>query len=391
VAPLGAAEGTLGGARAAYREVVENAGLTLFLAGDVMTGRGVDQILPTPSPPGLRERSVRDARTYVRLAEEANGAISRPVDVAWPWGDALRVLDEARPDVRLINLETSVTRSDDYARGKGIHYRMHPDNAACLSVVRPDACALANNHVLDFGIRGLRETLDTLTRARLGPVGAGRDDDEAWRPAVIDLHGGTRVVIWSVADSSSGVPPSWAATPDRPGVALLRDVSDACAAALAGLIRRVTRPGDLVVVSIHWGSNWGYDVPPAHVRFARRLVDTGVHVVHGHSSHHPRPVEVYRGRLILYGCGDLIDDYEGISGYEQYRTDLRLLYLAALDRGTGALLRLRMVPMQARQMRLCRADPTDGRWLHGVLNEISAPYRSRIGVDPDGTLVLRAT
>jgi poly-gamma-glutamate capsule biosynthesis protein CapA/YwtB (metallophosphatase superfamily) len=51
------------------------------------------------------------------------------------------------------------------------------------------------------------------------------------------------------------------------------------------------------------------------VRFARRLIDGGVDVIHGHSSHDLRPVEVYRGRLILYGCGDCIDDYEGISGH----------------------------------------------------------------------------
>ena len=51
---------------------------------------------------------------------------------------------------------------------------------------------------------------------------------------------------------------------------------------------------------------------PSQIRFAHRLIDAGVDVVHGHSSHHPRPIEVYRGKLILYGCGDTIDDYEGI-------------------------------------------------------------------------------
>ena len=94
------------------------------------------------------------------------------------------------------------------------------------------------------------------------------------------------------------------------------------------LIRRNT---DVVVVSVHWGSNWGYDVPDAHVEFAHRLVDGGVDVVFGHSSHHPRPVEIYRGHPILYGCGDLINDYEGIGGHERFRDDLRLLYLVTLD------------------------------------------------------------
>ncbi|KJY46832.1 hypothetical protein VR46_06905, partial [Streptomyces sp. NRRL S-444] len=121
----------------------------LFLCGDVMLGRGIDQILPHPGDPGLRETYVRDARTYVELAEEVGGAVPRPVGFAWPWGDALRVLDAAAPDARILNLETSVTQCDDRARGKAVHYRMHPGNLPCLAAARPDVCALANNHVLD--------------------------------------------------------------------------------------------------------------------------------------------------------------------------------------------------------------------------------------------------
>ena len=132
------------------------------------------------------------------------------------------------------------------------------------------------------------------------------------------------------------------------------------------------RPGDLVVVSLHWGSNWGYQVGPGlRSRFARGLIDGGVDLVHGHSSHHPRPIEVYRGKLILYGCGDFIDDYEGITGYEEYRADLRLLYLASLRRGTGELAGLRMVPMQARKLRLQPACDQDRRWLAATLDRVS--------------------
>src|SRR5690606_16327076 len=82
--------------------------VTAFVCGDVMTGRGGDQSLPPPGDPRLWESYVRDARAYVELAEAASGSIPAPVDFTWPWGDALAVLAAERPDVRVINLETSV-------------------------------------------------------------------------------------------------------------------------------------------------------------------------------------------------------------------------------------------------------------------------------------------
>ena len=143
-----------------------------------------------------------------------------------------------------------------------------------------------------------------------------------------------------------------------------------------------------MVLSVHWGSNWGYRVDPDQVRFAHRLIDGGVDLIHGHSSHHARPVEVHRGKLILYGCGDCIDDYEGISGHEKYRPDLRLLYFASVSPGTGRLAALHMVPMRARKMRLHRAEAADSERLASVLTRISRSFGSRIERQPSGTLIL---
>ncbi|WP_214410473.1 CapA family protein [Sphaerisporangium fuscum] len=367
--------------------------VTLFLCGDVMLGRGVDQILPHPGDPELREFHIRDARAYVRLAEEVNGPIHRPVDFTWPWGDALAALDAAAPDVRVVNLETAITRSDDFVPGKPVHYRMNPDNLQALTAAHPDACVLANNHMLDFGPQGLIETLDSLAAAGLRGVGAGRDVGEAWRPLAVPLAG-RRMLIFSIGMPSSGVPPEWAATRHRPGVAFVPEPSAAEAAEaaeVASFVRAVKRPGDVAVVSVHWGSNWGYEVSREQVRFAHALVDGGVDLVHGHSSHHPRPMEVYRGKLVMYGCGDFIDDYEGIQGYERYRDDLRLMYFAALDPETGDLTELTMTPMRARRMRLRHASADDSRWLQAVLDRISAPFGARVALEPGGTLTLRTT
>jgi poly-gamma-glutamate capsule biosynthesis protein CapA/YwtB (metallophosphatase superfamily) len=360
----------------------------LFLCGDVMLGRGVDQILPQPGDPTLRERAVRDARTYVELVERVSGPVPRPVDSSWPWGDALALLDTAAPAVRLVNLETTVTRSDRFAPGKAVHYRMNPANLPGLSIARPDVCVLANNHVLDFGRSGLVETLDALAGAGLRTAGAGRDAAQAWRPAVVPLDGAGRVLVVAFGFASSGIPPGWAATGDRAGVAFLGEPSDAVADAISAGLQETRRAGDLAVASVHWGPNWGYRVGRRETRFAHRLVEGGVDVVHGHSAHHPRPVEVYRGKLILYGCGDFIDDYEGITGYQEFRPDLRLGYLADVDADTGALHRLRMAALQARRMRLEAATPPDALWLSTTLDRVSRPFGSRIRLAPDGHLVL---
>jgi poly-gamma-glutamate synthesis protein (capsule biosynthesis protein) len=123
--------------------------ITIFMCGDVMTGRGIDQVLPHPSPPVIYEPYLKNARGYVEIAEEANGPIPQPVDFSYIWGDALDEWKRVRPDLRIINLETSVAKSGDYWKGKEINYRMSPENIPCITAAEVDYCFLANNHILD--------------------------------------------------------------------------------------------------------------------------------------------------------------------------------------------------------------------------------------------------
>lgn len=361
--------------------------VTLFLAGDVMTGRGVDQVLPRPCTPVLHEHYVTSARDYVALAERANGPIGRPVAYDYVWGDALAELERREPSLRLVNLETAVTTSPD-AEPKGINYRMNPENVAVLAAAKVDCCVLANNHVLDWGRPGLVETLDTLAAAGIGCVGAGRSLREAMRPAVLPVPGG-RVIVLACASPTSGVPRSWAATPDQPGINLVHDFGDAAVDSLAVAVAATKMSGDVVVASIHWGANWGHDIPREQTRFARALIDrAGVDVVFGHSSHHPKAIEVHHGRLILYGCGDFIDDYEGIRGHEEHRGDLVLMYFPALRQSDGSLDRLTMVPLKIRNMRLNRASRQDAEWIRNVLARESARFGTSVRLDGDVTLAL---
>ncbi|WP_375745216.1 CapA family protein [Corallococcus interemptor] len=366
--------------------------ISLFLCGDVMTGRGVDQVLPHPAPPGIHESYLQDARDYVALAEEHSGPIRKPVGFGEIWGEALAALDAAAPDVRLINLETSITTSEQWWPDKGIHYRMHPENAACLTAARIDCCALANNHVLDWGYPGLTETLATLRKLGVATAGLGEDLEEARRPACLEVGPGRRVVVFSCGDDSSGIPPAWAAGRDRPGVDLLPDLSLATARRLGERVASIKRKGDVVIASIHWGGNWGYTVPEVRRAFAHALIEeASVDVVHGHSSHHPRGIEVHQGKLILHGCGDFLNDYEGIHGHEDYRPDLALMYLASVDPMSGQLVSLRMHPMQLRQLRLHRAALRDAEWLCGVMDREARRLgpRTRVVLEGEEALVLQ--
>ncbi len=359
--------------------------LAVFLCGDVMTGRGIDQVLPHPGDPRLFEAYVTDARDYVRLAERAGGPIARPVPPEYVWGEALAELDRRMPRLRLVNLETAVTTRDDVWPGKGIHYRMHPANIGCLTAARLDVCVLANNHVLDWGRDGLVETLQVLRAAGIRTAGADADDGQAAAPAVIELPGG-RVLVFAAATASSGVPRDWRAARGRAGVHLLDSVDAGGAEPLARAIAAHRQPGDTVIVSLHWGGNWGYAVTSGERAAAHALVEAGADLVHGHSSHHARGFEVYRERLVLYGCGDFINDYEGIGGHEAFRGDIAVAWFVRLV--DGRLWELALVPFRSRRLSLQRASGADTRWLLETLNRECRPFGSRLKLAADGALQL---
>jgi poly-gamma-glutamate synthesis protein (capsule biosynthesis protein) len=357
----------------------------LFLCGDVMTGRGIDQVLPHPSHPLLHEGFMSSALHYVELAERTAGPIPRPVDFAYVWGDALTELERMSPDVRIVNLETAVTRSDDRLP-KGINYRMHPENVSCLKAAAIDCCALANNHVLDWGRSGLTETLEILHQAGIATAGAGRDAAEAAAPVILQIRSRKRVVTFAFGSTTSGIPRDWAAGEHTAGVNLL---DERTLERIAADVRRVKRAGDVFVASLHWGGNWGYEIPREQTLLAHRLIDeAGIDVVHGHSAHHPKGIEVYAGKLVLYGCGDFLNDYEGIQGYEGFRGDLALMYFATFDPSERRLVRLDMTPLRIRRFRLNRASTADATWLRETLDRECAKLGTRVELTGDDRLRL---
>lgn len=342
--------------------------LKLFLGGDVMLGRGIDQAFSSSVDPTLYEPYVKNARSYIELAERENGAIPDPISYKYIWKEALRIWKEENPDLKLINLETSITTKDVPWPNKGIHYRMHPSNVKALEIARIDHCSLANNHVIDWGRPGLQETLTVLQESGISYSGAGENLSLASAPSVFKRKG-VRILVFSFGFYNSGIPPDWAAKKERSGVNYLSSMSAESFQTIKVNIEKKKSPGDIVILSVHWGGNWGYDISDRWRAFAHELIDDAqVDLIFGHSSHHPMGMEVYKGKLILYGTGDFINDYEGIRGHAEYRSELTLMYFPELSL-SGDLVSLKMVPVKIKNFQLNKVKPRDITWLRNVLSK----------------------
>lgn len=343
----------------------------LFLVGDVMLGRGIDMILQHHNDPILYEGNGLNAKDYVHLAEQQNGPIpeecKRGID--YIWGDAIEILNNKKPDVRMINLETSVTKSSSPWPMKGIHYRMHPDNVNVIAAAQIDCCILANNHVADWGFEGLKTTLTTLSESGIKYAGAGHNLEEAQSPAIFDIAGKGRVLVFAAGHHSSGVPDEWKASNHHGGVNIIEILNPKKSVQeLKTLVSKYKQENDIVVLSLHWGGNWGFDIHSSFKKFAHSAIDKAdVDVIYGHSSHHVKGIECYNGKLIIYGCGDFLNDYEGITGHEEFRDDLALMYFADIDCKSGKLVDLCMVPTQTKHLRVNHAPDEGIKWLYNTM------------------------
>ncbi len=173
------------------------------------------------------------------------------------------------------------------------------------------------------------------------------------------------------------------------GVNLLPAMDEKTSRAIARQIQTEARGNDLVIFSVHWGGNWGYAISPRQRTFAHQLVDdAGADIVFGHSSHHPMGMEVYKEKLIIYGAGDFINDYEGISGHEEYRGELTLMYFPVIDSGSGNLIALKLIPMRIKKFRLNRTSANEARWLQKVLNREGEELGTSVLMDENHVLWL---
>jgi poly-gamma-glutamate capsule biosynthesis protein CapA/YwtB (metallophosphatase superfamily) len=218
---------------------------------------------------------------------------------SYVWGDMLGVV--SRPDITLINLETTFTKSKS-PLPKVFNFKAKLAHVKALQNAGVDVVTLANNHSFDFGVEGFEDTTRALEGAGIEYIGAGLDDMRARKP-FITQKGGITIGFLAYTDNE----PGWKADRNSPGTNYLQ-VGDIRAA--LDDIDQVRSKVDVLVVSLHWGPNMRQAPSGDFVEFAHRLIEGGVDIVHGHSAHLFQGVEVYNGGLIMYDTGDFIDDYQ---------------------------------------------------------------------------------
>ncbi len=304
--------------------------LTLALMGDVMLGRLVNDRLKTMQPAAV-------------------------------WGDVLPHLAQA--DLRIVNLECALTRHlRQWSRSeKMFHFRADPAAVHVLQAAHIDACALANNHIMDYEEQGLLDTLSMLDQAGIRHAGAGANAAEAAAPAIIDLHSPTacRVALLSYTDNE----PDFAATAAHPGSNYLEvSLDQATMARIAGSIKEARAQGaDLVVYSSHWGANF-VERPSAQFRsYARHVIELGADIFHGHSAHICQGIEIHRGKAILYDSGNFIDDY---AVHPLLRNDRSCLFRLMFDSGRLCRIELLPVSLSVAQVALAQGKEFDAICAH---------------------------
>lgn len=283
--------------------------LTLAFTGDVMLGRYVNERLKAMPPEAA-------------------------------WGDLLPHLAQA--DLRIVNLECALTgHLSPWTRTEKVfHFRADPEAVRVLQAARIDACALANNHILDYEERGLKDTLRVLDKAGIRHAGAGANAAEAAAPAMLDIAGAApcRIALLSFTDNE----PDFAATTAHPGTNYLEvSLDETVLTRIASNIAQARTLGaDLVVFSNHWGANFIERPAPEFRSFARRVIELGADIYYGHSAHICQGIEIHQGKPILYDTGNFIDDY---AVHPLLRNDRSCLFKMMF--ADGKLCRIELLPV----------------------------------------------
>jgi poly-gamma-glutamate synthesis protein (capsule biosynthesis protein) len=267
--------------------------MTFALVGDVMLGRLVNKTLKTS-------------------------------DSAYPWGNTLSILQNA--DLRICNLECVLSNIGRPWSNtpKMFHFRSDEKNVQALIAAKIDFVSIANNHVLDYEEDALMRMLKVLQENKIHHSGSGRNIQEASQHTICHVRE-YKIGFIAFTDNQS----DWEALEKVPGVFYVPiDIDDKRAKVLFQSVEVLHEQVDFLIISAHWGPNWGEDPPKEQVPFAHALIDAGADIIFGHSGHIFRGIEIYNHRPIIYCAGDFIDDY---AVDEIERNDESFIFLVEIE------------------------------------------------------------
>lgn len=270
------------------------------------------------------------------------------------------------PDLTVVNLECAITDSPERWPGapKAFYFGAPPAAADTLEGAGVDLVSLANNHALDYGVEGLRDTLRLLRSHGIRVAGAGENRAEACSAAILDCRG-IRFGMAAFCDHQS----DFAAGDGCPGIAYLDlDEEGAALQQLRQALQPLQRAAvDWPILSLHWGPNMVFRPAPRLRRIAHAAIDMGWKILFGHSAHVFQGIEIHRGCPILYAAGDLVDDYYVDP---HFRNDHQLLFELELTRTSWR--RIELHPLFIAQ---CRTRPAAGAQADYIVRQMTALCR----------------
>ena len=231
--------------------------------------------------------------------------------------DPERVFDKVFPDLHKADilfggLEASLSERGLPLQGK-IIMRHSPQMIQGYLAAGFDVLAFASNHCLDYGLEPFLDTMELLDRHQIRYVGAGKNIDEARRPAIIEKKG-VRVGFLSYL---LDVPLGWWAHPTKPGVAPIRVdplfgppyVNEEDLESMASDIQKLRPQVDILVSSYHWGSSQSRTLTLSQRAVAHAAIDSGADLIIGRHPHILQGIEVYKGKAIFYSLGNFVLDH----------------------------------------------------------------------------------
>jgi poly-gamma-glutamate capsule biosynthesis protein CapA/YwtB (metallophosphatase superfamily) len=328
-------------------------------AGTSVGGNGSERFNAgtVPDAMGSKPESERVSFAFVGdvLLGEYVGTLLNRHGFDYPYAQVSGILREA--DVAAANLETAVTSGGEKPELKTYEFRSDPDALPAFREAGFDLVNLANNHTMDFGPEGLRDTMKHLKESDIAYVGAGETADEAYAPVYIEKNG----VRIAVLGFSRVIPDgSWKAGENKLGLADTYDYTRPVQA-----IEAAKAQADIVVVLVHWGDEKA-EAPLAdkQVDLGRRYIDAGADLVIGSHPHVLQGFEYYKNRWIAYSLGNFIFT----KSKDPLTYDSGILQAEC---GKNGECRLQLMPIRADTPQPQPMDPEKGALLLARLSERS--------------------